>query len=341
MSGWGARRTIMNIASARGTGPWAIACLILAAGLINGCGDDAAGDPRIADFCTPDCAGRECGDDGCGGTCGTCSGTDTCNQISGLCVAPVGLIWTDAIQSGGGLYGFDQLGTEHPIGTTVTPSDANGANLSRVPDPVGGPGYALRQYGVFDEGGARSQLGLYSFSESQSAFRDLALSGEPVYVAQEWYFPETIDAGGDGWAWLAFLDWHTTRDGGDRWHTSPGILLQQDGSMRFQFGWGRDAAGQVNGYNSDWSTIALPVGEWFDFEMRWQLATSQTATVSVWINGELALEQSGVQTAGQGHNVAELYIKLYGSDQGHTPWSPVGITKYLRNVRISGERIWR
>jgi hypothetical protein len=63
--------------------------------------------------------------------------------------------------------------------------------------------------------------------------------------------------------------------------------------------------------------------------------------VSVWINGQLALEQSGVQTADQGHNVVELYIKLYGSDQGHTPWSPIGITKYVRNVRMSGERIWR
>ena len=378
MSGWGARERIMQAANARWMAQWGMACGMVAACLVHGCGGDVAGDPRT-DFCTPDCAGRECGDDacggscgdcteghlcngvgtcydpgtcepdcegkecgedGCGGSCGTCSSGDSCNQISGLCVAPVGLIWTDSIQSGGGLYGFDQLGTEHPIGTTVTPSDTNGANLTRVPDPLGGPGYALRQYGVCDEGGARSQLGLYSFSQNQSAFRDLALSGEPVYVAQEIYFPDTIDAGGDGWAWLALLDWHTTRDGGDRWDTSPGIVLQQDGSMRFQFAWGF-LARQVNGSNSDWSSIGMPVGQWFDLEMRWQFASSQTATVSVWINGQLALEQTGVQTAGQGHNVAELYLKLYGSDQGHTPWSPVGITKYVRNVRISGERIWR
>ena len=72
----------------------------------------------------------------------------------------------------------------------VTPGDADGANLSRVPDPLGGPGYALRQYGVLDEDGARSQVGLYSFS--QPAFRNLALSGVPVYVAMEWYFPDRI-----------------------------------------------------------------------------------------------------------------------------------------------------
>ena len=28
--------------------------------------------------CVPDCTDRECGDDGCGGTCGECTGTETC-----------------------------------------------------------------------------------------------------------------------------------------------------------------------------------------------------------------------------------------------------------------------
>jgi hypothetical protein len=359
---------------------WGIAWLMVAASLIQGCGGSAAGGPRT-DSCTPDCAGKacgddacggscgectgaqvcngfgicydpatceascagkECGDDGCGGSCGTCSGDDSCNQISGLCTAPVGLVWSDSIQSGGGVYGFDQLGTEHPIGQTVTPSDANGANLSRVADPLGGPGYALRHYGVFDEDGARSQLGLYSFIPSRQAFKDLALSGEPVFVAQEIYFPEAVEAGGEEWAvWLSILDWHTTKDGTERWDTAPGLMLKQDGSMRFQFAWGVRAR-QINGDTSQWSTIGMPVGEWFDLEMRWQFASSQTATVSVWINGELALEQTGVQTAAPGNNVAEFYVKLYGgSMQGHAPWSPVAITKYLRNVRISGERIWR
>lgn len=36
--------------------------------------------------CTPDCAGRACGDDGCGAACGACAEGAVCNQI-GLCVA--------------------------------------------------------------------------------------------------------------------------------------------------------------------------------------------------------------------------------------------------------------
>ena len=268
-----------------------------------------------------------------------CGGTNACNNVSSLCVPSAGLIWTDSIQSGSWPYGFDEFLTERPIGTVVTPSDANGANLSRVPDPLGGAGYAIRQYGVFDQGGARAELGVWSFQ--QKAFRDLALSGTPVYVAQEWYFPETIHASGDEWPWLSFLDWHTTAANGDsRWNTSPGIVLNEDGSMTFEFNWG-SGPGQTNGDTSGWSRIGMPVGEWFDIEMRWQFATGPTATVSAWINGQLAVEQVGVVTALPEHTEVEFYIKHYGDDQGHTPWSPPQTIKYVRNVRISGERIWR
>ena len=59
------------------------------------CGDDGCGgscgqcsgqDLCVAGVCTcqPDCAGSNCGDDGCGGSCGTCGGQDLCQ--GGLCV---------------------------------------------------------------------------------------------------------------------------------------------------------------------------------------------------------------------------------------------------------------
>ncbi|NUM25539.1 MAG: tail fiber domain-containing protein [Candidatus Buchananbacteria bacterium] len=38
----------------------------------------------IVSACTPNCSGKECGDNGCGGTCGTCATDETCN-ISGIC----------------------------------------------------------------------------------------------------------------------------------------------------------------------------------------------------------------------------------------------------------------
>lgn len=53
------------------------------------CGECSLGDSCNAGFCesscTPSCAGRECGSDGCGGTCGSCAAPETCNSASGLC----------------------------------------------------------------------------------------------------------------------------------------------------------------------------------------------------------------------------------------------------------------
>jgi len=46
-------------------------------------------EPTVA--CTPNCAGKSCGSDGCGGTCGTCSGTGTCGgtcTTAGTCSYP-------------------------------------------------------------------------------------------------------------------------------------------------------------------------------------------------------------------------------------------------------------
>ena len=36
------------------------------------------------EFCTPDCDGKECGDDGCGESCGSCLATETCS--TGSCI---------------------------------------------------------------------------------------------------------------------------------------------------------------------------------------------------------------------------------------------------------------
>jgi hypothetical protein len=56
---------------------------------------------------------------------------------------PPTILWRDSLQDGTSPWGFDILQTEHPIGTAVDPLDANGANLSRTPDPLGSSGYAL------------------------------------------------------------------------------------------------------------------------------------------------------------------------------------------------------
>jgi len=58
--------------------------------------DEAAGDVAndeavVESICVPDCAGKQCGDDGCGGSCGTCDDNivctfDMCDVMAGQCL---------------------------------------------------------------------------------------------------------------------------------------------------------------------------------------------------------------------------------------------------------------
>src|SRR5579859_5819350 len=50
------------------------------------CTDPNGCTPPSMMTCTPACDGKNCGDDGCGGSCGNCPGKDTCQ--SGVCTRP-------------------------------------------------------------------------------------------------------------------------------------------------------------------------------------------------------------------------------------------------------------
>ena len=68
---------------------WWIMPLLL---VVLGCGNEAGEAVETDQGCTPDCAGRECGDDGCGGSCGVCNDGAFCTSeecTEGLCEATV------------------------------------------------------------------------------------------------------------------------------------------------------------------------------------------------------------------------------------------------------------
>jgi hypothetical protein len=54
----------------------------------NTSGGNTSGGNTSGGACTPKCDGRQCGDDGCGGQCGTCAGKQSCNE-AGVCEAAV------------------------------------------------------------------------------------------------------------------------------------------------------------------------------------------------------------------------------------------------------------
>jgi len=251
-----------------------------------------------------------------------------------------GIVWQDDIQNacGEAPYGFSQIQLERPIG------QATGGNsevdLYRVNDPLGGPGFALKHVATFDNnGGSRSQAGIYSFANA--TFDELVRSPTGVYIAVEWLFPERITANEstDSNPWVNLWDFHSVSDS-ERWHTQPGLMLAEDGSMRVKWSWTA-----VNP-ETDWSEIPLPVGEWFDIEMHYVWGSESTGcaggtTVTLWINGQKTLEQRGVTTRGNGHNSVETYQKFYGSANNGNTWEPTPSVKYMRNMRMSASRIWR
>lgn len=243
--------------------------------------------------------------------------------------APV-IEWSDSIQtSSNPPFGFNQIQLERPLGTSVSASNAD-VGFTRVTNPLGN-GFAIRQHANFNPSGARSQAGIYSFANA--TFDRLVKSGNEIYIAQEWYFPKALAAGAlNSNPWINLGDIHSVGSG-SRWDTQPGLMLAEDGSMRVSLSWR-----EIND-DSPWSSLALPVGRWFDIEMRYRWATSG-AVVSVWIDGQLALEQTGLVTRDPGHNTVEIYLKFYGSQQGGGAW-PTDASKYIRNIRLSAQRIWR
>lgn len=267
--------------------------------------------------------GASTGDNGSGGQAGQVAST---------------VIWRDSIQAGAGQFGFDGIGVELPIGTSIAFTGIAGANLTRAFDPAGGTGYALRHVCSFDQGGCRSQVGVYGFQNT--VFGNQAKRPEGIWVAMEWYFPIAVTTGADGIQWINMWDWHSTDgiDGGHRWHTSPGLMLRQDGSMAVRWEWG----GEANTINptSPWSAATLPVGRWFDIEMHYMWAASGV-TLELWIDGQPALKQSNVVTKRSTHTVVEMYSKWYGAqNDGPRPWSPLPAVRYTRNVRVGNGRIW-
>jgi hypothetical protein len=245
---------------------------------------------------------------------------------------PAAILWTDSIQtSNSGPFGFNQIQLERPIGKAVGGSDQ--VNLTRVPNPIGA-GFALKHVANFDNnGGARAQAGIYSFANK--TFEQQVKRPEGVWIAQEWYFPKPLSAGSklDSAPWVNLWDFHSV-GAGERWDTQPGLMLAEDGSMRVKWTW-RKANPETA-----WSQVTLPVGKWFDVEMHYVWSASG-ATVSLWVDGKLALQQNGVKTKGSTHNSVETYTKFYGSANGGPSWNPAPAVKYTRNTRISGQRIWR
>lgn len=93
----------------------------------------------LACACETDCDGRQCGSDGCGGSCGTCPPGNTCNADDGSCCAPQCVDKNCGFDGCGG-----QCGPDCPTGYTCSAAqicEKNGHTPTPQP-PTGGNGGA-------------------------------------------------------------------------------------------------------------------------------------------------------------------------------------------------------
>jgi hypothetical protein len=248
------------------------------------------------------------------------------------------VLWQDAIQTDDYPWGFnDNAGNFQYNGANVLRSDDNGSNLTRVPDPLGGPGFCLRHFANMNPG-ARSQIGIGfpNFPALQAQIQ----KPEGIFVEAEFLFPVAFTTAKPHYQWINLWDFHSVDvDMQNRQHTSPGVMLLNDGSMRCQLHWGA-TLNKVNPPSAV-SSIPFPVGKSCKLRMHYVWSLLPT-TISLWIDDQLAIQQEGVITRLASNANVEMYFKLYGGMNGDPdPWIPTPSVRYTRNVRISGERIWR
>ena len=274
----------------------------------------------------------ECGGDGCGGSCGNCAPPDVCQANTCATPSAVTVFFQDEIQTSGEPWGFDEALTEYPVGDPISGgarSDST-ANLTKVADPAaGGSGFAIRQVvHASGPGGGRSELGIWTLGGLHSALRTYLRTGASIFISMEIYLPaHTQPASPDTVPWLAMYDIHPN---------TAGDVLRPGWSLN----WPEDGSDSIMVNRQDapdeeiYSTIQMPIGEWFTLEIEWSGGPNET--VRTWINGTLATTQHNVRTTPSGGIITdfEANIKVYTEPQG-SPWSPDPVIKYVRNYQIT------
>lgn len=79
--------------------------------------------------CVPDCSGRQCGANGCGGTCGSCSGGAICSE-HGTCITDAGFVDTGFVDVDTG------AADARAVDAAVARGDAEVADVAALPDTV-------------------------------------------------------------------------------------------------------------------------------------------------------------------------------------------------------------
>lgn len=203
-------------------------------------------------------------------------------------------------------------------------SDAAGASLSRVRDPAGGTGWAIRHLIDLTNGYARAQMSLASWT--LPAFGAQLAKGE-VWIEQEVYIPAPLPTVGDPRAWMSLQDFHVHNAAEPlNWlHTWPGLFLGSPSVANSPPG---RLISRASNIFSKPSSLPVPVGRWFRLQTHFPWSTSAVPVTYYFDSVEVA--QITMVTRPENQTQLEFHAKLYA---GGT-WSPKPLVRYTRNVRI-------
>jgi hypothetical protein len=265
---------------------------------------------------------------------GTATASATPQPITGNYLETGILLWASTEQVAGLPCNFTTEWCEYACcgdGEGVC-SDANGVNVTRINisseglPADGGHTYAVRQYVGNDVYPFwRSELG--AWTGGNPTLLAHMQTGASTFFIMDVYIPSEITWNGN---FLSIWDFHSSAGGAPiGFHTCPGIMLQNGTpTMRLRSVY----AACDNDYENGSSTLSMPWGEWFTLEIEYRYSSSNGG-VSVWINGTLALADTGRNTH-PGGDTPQFYSKIYG--EGLTPLgSPAPLIIYRKNYRAS------
>lgn len=103
-----------------------------------GNGADISSSFKDVALCVPNCSNRQCGDNGCGGTCGNCGNTKYCNWQTGACETPP-LQTVDVVQEAdtSDSVSEDAVSSTDAVAPATTDVVGGQTDIAVTPDQIG------------------------------------------------------------------------------------------------------------------------------------------------------------------------------------------------------------
>jgi chitodextrinase len=155
-----------------------------------------------------------------------------------------------------------------------------------------------------------------------------------------WYFiPQAFNGwpNGQGEGWLNMFQFHSVSETGGRTHS--GVVLfgrsnRNTGANYFELSLSSDYGNNIGALNSP---VNMPIGRWFNVEMRMKCAANRQGVVQVWQDGQEIFNLQNV-TTNRSESDADCHWMVNAYGQWFVP-SPTVF--YVDDLIISTTRVWQ